>query len=240
MTLNADVGWCEMSMLVRQVMLQNTLPEKDADVPQRPKRTHTVNASCVILSNSYRKFADDKGCCRTKAISPSWSKASVTQHMFLFLEQYTLKKNRMSLTLCVDWLGGGAFLLKSASEMASHGSASSFRMVNRGLSHRFLESGASNLNTNASKLQATDQMTGNFKKRLNWMVLLLVRQTYPKGKTCNSTAYISTLLHVLGVLLRSVSVGVPRWTHFIWCQTVHLVKKNPKWVWLVFESLTPF
>lgn len=37
--------------------------------------------------------------------------------------------------------------------MASYGRVSSFRMVKRGLSHRFLESGASNLNTKASKLQ---------------------------------------------------------------------------------------
>lgn len=153
----------------------------------------------------------------------------------------------MSLTLCVDWLGGGAFLLKSASEMASCGSVSSFRMVNRGLSHRFLESGASNLNTNASKLRATDQMTSNLKKRLNWMVLLLVHKIFFKPiqrerLTCNSTAYISTLLHVLGVLLRSISVGVPCWAHFIWCQTVYLVKKTNKTkrAWLVFESLTPF
>lgn len=53
----------------------------------------------------------------------------------------------------MDWLGGGAFLLKSASEMASSGSTSSLRMVKRGLSHRFLESGASNRKTNASKLR---------------------------------------------------------------------------------------
>lgn len=70
----------------------------------------------------------------------------------------------MSLTLCVDWLAGGAFLLKSASEIASYGSVSSFKMVKRGLSHRFLESGASNLSTNASKLQKTNQMSGTFKK----------------------------------------------------------------------------
>lgn len=66
----------------------------------------------------------------------------------------------MSLTLCVDWLGGGAFLFKSASEMASYGGVSSFRMEKRGLSHRFLESGASNLSTNASKLQKTKHMSG--------------------------------------------------------------------------------
>lgn len=88
-------------------------------------------------------------------------------------------------------MGGGAFLLKSASEIASYGSVSSFRMVKRGLSHRFLESGASNLNTNASKLQKTNQMTGNLKKKKpNLMVLIFVNEghkgifkTYPKEKT---------------------------------------------------------
>lgn len=64
----------------------------------------------------------------------------------------------MFLTLCVDWFGGGAFLLKRASEMASNGGVSSFRMVKRGLSHRFRESGASNLSTNASKLQDTSEV----------------------------------------------------------------------------------
>lgn len=74
----------------------------------------------------------------------------------------------MFLTLCVDWLGGGAFLLKSASEMASYGSVSSFRMVKRGLSQRFLESGASNLNTNSSKLQRQTRWhnTGRKKKKI--------------------------------------------------------------------------
>lgn len=75
----------------------------------------------------------------------------------------------MTLTLCVDWLGGGAFLLKSASEMASYGGASSFRMVKRGLSQRFLESGASNRSTNASKLHKTNQMSDKIQKQ-NWTV----------------------------------------------------------------------
>lgn len=102
----------------------------------------------------------------------------------------------MSLTLCVDWLAGGAFLLKSASEIASYGSVSSFKMVKRGLSHRFLESGASNLSTNASKLQKTNQMSGTFKEtKQNWMT---------------STVFVeASHSHVLGVLLSSISVGIP-------------------------------
>lgn len=146
------------------------------NVHRKPKRTHTINTSCVILSNSYKKFADDKGCCKTKTISLSWSdgqKAGMTKHIFFIYRT----KNRMPLTLCVDWFGGGAFLLKSASEMASYGSVSSFRMVKRGLSHRFLESGASNLNTNASRLQKTDQMTmryfSNLSKGKDWHATLL-------------------------------------------------------------------
>lgn len=89
---------------------------------------------------------------------------SKTEHnrAYIYCILYACKKQHvcMSLTLCVDWLGGGAFLLKSASEMDSYGSVSSFRMVKRGLSHRFLESGASNLSTNASKLHKTNQMSG--------------------------------------------------------------------------------
>lgn len=76
------------------------------------------------------------------------------KYIYILINHY-LKHTRSTLspTLCVDWFGGGAFLLKRASEMASYGSVSSFKMVKRGLSHRFLESGASNLNTKASKLQ---------------------------------------------------------------------------------------
>lgn len=117
----------------------------------------------------------------------------------------------MSLTLWVDWLGGGAFLLKSASEIASHGSTSSFRTVKRGLSHRFLESGASNLNTSASKLQKTSQMIVTYKT------------TTDQNKKKNQKQVPHS--HVLSVPLSSISAAVPRWAHFIWRQTVRLHKE---------------
>lgn len=48
--------------------------------------------------------------------------------------------------------------MNRASEMSWSGGASSCRMVNRGLSQRFLESGASNLSTRASKLPRSRQV----------------------------------------------------------------------------------
>lgn len=65
---------------------------------------------------------------------------------------------KMSLTLWVDWLGGGAFLFKIASDIASNGSKSSFWIEKRGLSHLFLESGASKRKTSASRLQEKNTM----------------------------------------------------------------------------------
>lgn len=112
----------------------------------------TIKTSCVILSNSYKKFAEDNGCCREyiKILVICSDRKNVSD-----------SKRILSPTLCVDRFGGGAFLLKSASEMSSYGSVSSFRMVKRGLSHRFLESGASNLNTKASKLQKRNHRKRN-------------------------------------------------------------------------------
>lgn len=52
--------------------------------------------------------------------------------------------------------------------MASYGSVSSFKMVKRGLSHRFLESGASNLSTRASKLQHKTTGQRKTSQRSRW------------------------------------------------------------------------
>lgn len=122
----------------------------------------------------------------------------------------------LSPTLCVDWFCGGAFLLKRASEMASHGSVSSFKMVKRGLSHRFLESGASNLNTKASKLQNKTTRQRKTKQRIR-------RRGRQGKKRIRAEAPGS---HVLVVLLCSIPADVPWWAHFIWCQTVYLQNKD--------------
>jgi len=131
------------------------------------------------------------------------------------------------LTLWVDWFGGGAFLLKSASEMASSGRASSFRTVKRGLSHLFLESGASNLWTNASKLRntkGTRQVTKNKRIKLRRVF------TTAHAELLNDLHLFSvdaSHSHVLAVLLSSSSsVRVPRWTLFRRCQTEHLHRRK--------------
>lgn len=44
-------------------------------------------------------------------------------------------------------------------------------------------------------------------------------------QTCINITLISCHSHVLGVLLSRISVGIPRWAHSIWRQTVYLQKK---------------
>ena len=64
-------------------------------------------------------------------------------------------KTRFILTGNVEALGGGAFLLNIASEIASYGRVSSFCITNNGLSHLLLGLGASNRIIRAFNLKNT-------------------------------------------------------------------------------------
>lgn len=72
------------------------------------KRVHTINTSCVILSNSYKKFADDKGCCREiyHCYDQKVKKCSMTQYVCLIKKQQ--QQQYVSYTLC-GLIGWGCF-----------------------------------------------------------------------------------------------------------------------------------